>query len=263
MERAPRSIGRRARLGVIGGRRACAGPGPRRAARTRAAQGARRASGSRGGHARGSDPTIRPYAAPLTSGSSAGASAPSADRLPCPAPAATFATFSLEGDKLPADVAVTRFEAVEAISTPYAVEVRFATLDTSFRVEDCPAQPPPPARRRRRRPGAAVRRHRGPRRLRAHRGRSRQFDVRLRPALAALAHREGAASSRRRRSSRSRSRSSRTPASATRSSGGSRRSTSRASSSSSIASRTSTSSRGSSRTTASSTTSGTRPPGTR
>ena len=37
--------------------------------------------------------------------------------------AATFATFSLEGDKLPADVAVTRFEAVEAISTPYTVEV--------------------------------------------------------------------------------------------------------------------------------------------
>ncbi|WP_437978217.1 type VI secretion system tip protein TssI/VgrG [Sorangium sp. So ce295] len=105
--------------------------------------------------------------------------------------AATFATFSLEGDKLPADVAVTRFEAVEAISTPYAVEVRFATLDTSFRVEDC----------LRSRLCLRVVDTSGQERLYdgivdragfAHIvGESRQFDVRLRPALAALAHREG------------------------------------------------------------------------
>ncbi|WP_437597166.1 hypothetical protein WMF28_31620 [Sorangium sp. So ce590] len=31
---------------------------------------------------------------------------------------------------------MTRFEAVEAISTPYTVEERFATMDASFRVED-------------------------------------------------------------------------------------------------------------------------------
>ncbi|WP_437993825.1 type VI secretion system Vgr family protein [Sorangium sp. So ce145] len=105
--------------------------------------------------------------------------------------AATFATFSLEGDKLPADVAVTRFEAVEAISTPYTVEVRFATLDTSFRVEDC----------LRSRLCLRVVDTSGQERLYdgivdragfAHIvGESRQFDVRLRPALAALAHREG------------------------------------------------------------------------
>lgn len=105
--------------------------------------------------------------------------------------AATFATFSLEGDKLPADVAVTRFEAVEAISTPYTVEVRFATLDTSFRVEDC----------LRSRLCLRVVDTSGQERLYdgivdragfAHIvGESRQFDVRLRPTLAALAHREG------------------------------------------------------------------------
>ncbi|CAN93271.1 hypothetical protein sce3112 [Sorangium cellulosum So ce56] len=108
-----------------------------------------------------------------------------------PPMAATFATFSLEGDKLPADVAVTRFEAVEAISTPYTVEVRFATLDTSFRVEDC----------LRSRLCLRVVDTSGQERLYdgivdragfAHIvGESRQFDVRLRPALAALAHREG------------------------------------------------------------------------
>ncbi|WP_437300114.1 type VI secretion system Vgr family protein [Sorangium sp. So ce426] len=105
--------------------------------------------------------------------------------------AATFATFSLEGDKLPADVAVTRFEAVEAISTPYTVEVRFATLDASFRVEDC----------LRSRLCLRVVDTSGKERLYdgivdragfAHIvGESRQFDVRLRPALAALEHREG------------------------------------------------------------------------
>ncbi|WP_437737244.1 type VI secretion system Vgr family protein [Sorangium sp. So ce1335] len=105
--------------------------------------------------------------------------------------AATFATFSLEGDNLPADIVVNQFEAVEGISTPYAVDVRFTTVDTSFRVEDC----------LRSRLCLRVIDTSGGQRLfdgivdRAAFARlvgdGRQFDVRLRPALAALAHREG------------------------------------------------------------------------
>ncbi|WP_437491575.1 type VI secretion system tip protein TssI/VgrG [Sorangium sp. So ce1014] len=105
--------------------------------------------------------------------------------------AATFATFSLEGDKIPADTAVTGFEAIEAVSTPYTVEVRFATMDAAFRVEDC----------LRSRLCLRVVDTAGNERLfdgivdRAGFarivGEARQFDVRLRPALAALAHREG------------------------------------------------------------------------
>ncbi|WP_437785237.1 type VI secretion system Vgr family protein [Sorangium sp. So ce1097] len=105
--------------------------------------------------------------------------------------AANFATFSLEGDNLPADIVVNRFEAVEAISTPYAVDVRFTTVDTAFRVEDC----------LRSRLCLRVVDTAGGQRLfdgivdRAAFARlvgdGRQFDVRLRPALAALAHREG------------------------------------------------------------------------
>lgn len=105
--------------------------------------------------------------------------------------AATFATFSLEGDNLPADIVVNRFEAVEAISTPYTVDVRFTTVDTAFRVEDC----------LRSRLCLRVVDTAGGQRLfdgivdRAAFvrlvGDGRQFDVRLRPALAALAHREG------------------------------------------------------------------------
>ncbi|WP_438020249.1 type VI secretion system tip protein TssI/VgrG [Sorangium sp. So ce315] len=105
--------------------------------------------------------------------------------------AATFATFSLEGDNLPADSVVNRFEAVEGISTPYTVDVRFTTVDTAFRVEDC----------LRSRLCLRVVDTAGGQRLfdgivdRAAFARlvgdGRQFDVRLRPALAALAHREG------------------------------------------------------------------------
>lgn len=105
--------------------------------------------------------------------------------------AATFATFSLEGDNLPAEIVVNRFEAVEAISTPYTVDVRFTTVDTAFRVEDC----------LRSRLCLRVIDTAGGQRLfdgivdRAAFARlvgdGRQFDVRLRPALAALAHREG------------------------------------------------------------------------
>lgn len=47
------------------------------------------------------------------------------------------ATFRITGDKLPDDVSPRRFEAREAISEPYAVEVAFVTKDDAFHVEDC------------------------------------------------------------------------------------------------------------------------------
>ncbi|AUX42165.1 hypothetical protein SOCE26_035920 [Sorangium cellulosum] len=104
---------------------------------------------------------------------------------------APFATFSLVGDKLPADLSVAAFEAVEGISLPYAVEVRFSTSDPSFRVEDC----------LRTRLCLRVTDTSGEERFfdglvdRAGfaglAGDIRHFDVRLRPALAALEHREG------------------------------------------------------------------------
>ncbi len=101
------------------------------------------------------------------------------------------ARFTLGGDGLPDDCSVSRFDAAEALSEPYAVTVEIATADPSFRVEDC---------------------------LRGHlclmvtdasgderafdglvdRARfvkvvsdRRHFEVRLVPALAALAHRQG------------------------------------------------------------------------
>ena len=51
--------------------------------------------------------------------------------------ATPLATFSLHGDKLPADADTRRYQAVEAISEPYSIEVEFTTKDTAFRVEDC------------------------------------------------------------------------------------------------------------------------------
>lgn len=101
------------------------------------------------------------------------------------------ASFSLQGDKLPADAFTARFEAVEKVSTPYEITVEFHTQDTSFHVDDL---------------------------LRSHAclvvvsaaGDVRYFDgvvdtaefvhvtgpllhfaIRLRPALSALEHREG------------------------------------------------------------------------
>ncbi|AUX22312.1 hypothetical protein SOCEGT47_028130 [Sorangium cellulosum] len=103
----------------------------------------------------------------------------------------TFATFSLEGEALPPDVSVARFDAVEGISLPYTVEVRFSTMAPSFRVEDC----------LRSRLCLRVLDNAGAQRLfdgvvdRASfaglTGEIRHFEVRLRPALAALTHREG------------------------------------------------------------------------
>jgi type VI secretion system secreted protein VgrG len=98
--------------------------------------------------------------------------------------------FTVAGDKLPADAEATRFEAHEAISEPYTIEVAFTTKDPSFRVDDC----------LRTRLCVSVIDGRGEIRffdgicdsarfVRMIRD-SKQFEVRLRPALAALEHRE-------------------------------------------------------------------------
>jgi type VI secretion system secreted protein VgrG len=105
--------------------------------------------------------------------------------------ATPLATFSLHGDKLPADADTRRYQAIEAVSEPYSIEVEFTTKDTAFRVEDCL-------------------RSRLSLLVTSASGQSRTFDglvdrvrfvrvvaeqhafaVRLRPALAALAHRAG------------------------------------------------------------------------
>jgi len=52
-------------------------------------------------------------------------------------PLDTTGSFTLSGDKLPPDAFATRFEAYEAISEPYAIDVEFYTLDPAFRVNDC------------------------------------------------------------------------------------------------------------------------------
>ncbi|MFT3770333.1 MAG: type VI secretion system tip protein TssI/VgrG [Minicystis sp.] len=105
--------------------------------------------------------------------------------------ASPLARFTLEGDKLPGDVETDRFEAVEAISEPYTITVGFTTQSTSFRVEEC----------LRTRLCLCVSDDEGHTRfydgivdqarfVRVVKDR-RHFEVRLRPTLAALAHREG------------------------------------------------------------------------
>jgi len=104
---------------------------------------------------------------------------------------APTAIFSLEGDTLPADATAARFEAQEAISEPYAVIVEFATRDASFLIESC----------LRTRLCLVVTAASGQQRYfdgvvdRARFVRvvddERHFEVRLRPALAALEHRQG------------------------------------------------------------------------
>jgi type VI secretion system secreted protein VgrG len=98
---------------------------------------------------------------------------------------------SLLGDKLPGDTRVTSYRAHEGISFPYAVEVEIATQDASFRVEDC-------LRQRVLLEVAdgqgGVRHFDGlPDRVgfAAHRGEDFFFHLRIRPAIAALEHREG------------------------------------------------------------------------
>jgi type VI secretion system secreted protein VgrG len=97
----------------------------------------------------------------------------------------------LHGDKLPGDVQVHSFRADEGVSLPYAVDVEISTADEAFSIDDClqhrallevdDAQ-------------GGVRHFDGlPDRVSflAHKGDSFFFHLRLRPALAALEHREG------------------------------------------------------------------------
>jgi type VI secretion system secreted protein VgrG len=98
---------------------------------------------------------------------------------------------ALSSDVLPSDVLAHSYRAHEGVSMPFAVEVQFSTAEASFRVDDClqhrmsleidDVQ-------------ASVRCYDGlPDRVRfvARRDDRFFFEARLRPALAALEHREG------------------------------------------------------------------------
>lgn len=105
-------------------------------------------------------------------------------------PLDTTGSFTLVGDKLPGDAFATRFEAVEAVSAPYEITVELFTLDPSFRVTDCMRSKVclvvADAHQRIRYFDGIVDRadflH--------FTGQRYYFRLRLRPALAALAHRE-------------------------------------------------------------------------
>ncbi|XXT25585.1 type VI secretion system tip protein TssI/VgrG [Sorangium sp. So ce429] len=104
---------------------------------------------------------------------------------------ATLGHIVLAGRGLPADVRVHSYEADEAISVPYAVRVEISTSDPSFRVDAC----------LQRRVLLEVDDGHGGARYYdglpdsvgfiAYRGGEYFFHLRLRPALAALEHREG------------------------------------------------------------------------
>ncbi|MFT3772973.1 MAG: type VI secretion system tip protein TssI/VgrG [Minicystis sp.] len=98
---------------------------------------------------------------------------------------------TLHGDKLPSDVLVRSYRAREGISLPYAIDVEISTTDASFRVDDClrqrvllevnDAQ-------------GGVRHYDGlPDQVGflAYQGDEYHFRLRIRPAIAALEHREG------------------------------------------------------------------------
>jgi type VI secretion system secreted protein VgrG len=97
----------------------------------------------------------------------------------------------LSGDVLPADAQARGYRAREGVSLPFAIEVEFSTADATFRIDDAlrhrmllevgDAQ-------------GGVRYYDGIAdrvRFLAHQGDRFVFGVRLRPALAALEHREG------------------------------------------------------------------------
>jgi type VI secretion system secreted protein VgrG len=101
------------------------------------------------------------------------------------------ATFALEGAALPPDAAAVRFDVSEAVSEPYSIDVDLTTTDRTFLVEDCLRTRLcltvfDPQGRPRYFDGIVERALF----LRAV-GDERHFSVRLRPALAALEHREG------------------------------------------------------------------------
>jgi type VI secretion system secreted protein VgrG len=98
---------------------------------------------------------------------------------------------TLHGDTLPADVRVNSYRAHEGISLPYAVGIEISTSESAFRIDDClqrrmllevdDAQ-------------GGVRHYDGlPDQVGflAYKGADFSFQLRLRPSLAALEHREG------------------------------------------------------------------------
>jgi type VI secretion system secreted protein VgrG len=98
---------------------------------------------------------------------------------------------TLSGDKLPRDLQVRSYRADEAISRPYAVDVEISTLDASFLIDDCLQHR---ALLEVEDPSGNVRHYDGlPDRvgLVSCDGDELVFRLRLRPALAALEHREG------------------------------------------------------------------------
>ncbi|WP_437972181.1 type VI secretion system tip protein TssI/VgrG [Sorangium sp. So ce260] len=103
----------------------------------------------------------------------------------------TLSHVILAGSGLPGDVRVQSYEAHEAVSLPYAVHIELATSDPSFRIDECLQ------RRMVLEVGdgqGGVRYYDGlPDRVGflAYRGGEFFFHMRLRPALAALEHREG------------------------------------------------------------------------
>ncbi len=105
-------------------------------------------------------------------------------------PLDTTGSFTLVGDKLPGDAFATRFEAYEAISEPYEITVEFYTLDASFRVNDAMRTKVclvvADAQQRIRYFDGIVDRAE----FLHFTGQRFYFRLRLRPALAALAHRE-------------------------------------------------------------------------
>ena len=97
----------------------------------------------------------------------------------------------LLGGAIPGDARVTGYEAHEALSRPFAVDVELSTEDTSFRAAACLRSRAlltvvDPQGRERHFEGVVDRA-----RFRAARAGRFHFAVRLRPAIAALEHREG------------------------------------------------------------------------
>ena len=98
---------------------------------------------------------------------------------------------TVSSELLPGDVRVHGYQANEGVSIPYEVVVEFATSDASFRIDDC----------LRHRMMLTIDDAQGNRRVYdglpdrvaflAHHADDNVFEVRLRPALAALEHREG------------------------------------------------------------------------
>lgn len=105
-------------------------------------------------------------------------------------PLDTTGSFTLIGDKLPPDAIATRFEAYEAVSEPFEINVELFTLDPTFRVNDCMRTKVclvvADAHARIRYFDGIVDRAE----LVHFTGQRFYFRLRLRPALSALAHRE-------------------------------------------------------------------------